>query len=144
MTPTQEHAKGLHERGLASADCMLCARFGWLDEGFDDTALVDPAIKAEVHRRQARAKLCRLCMGELLSDGTHLHQEDWKLHYEIENHQAHAKRKAWVPGYCTFCAELLVNAHNNHYEHAGGVGQRHSDIECINAYSRYAQKMSES
>ena len=51
MDPTEEHLAGMHEGGLACPDCITCARKGWLDEGFDDTALIDPKVRAVVAER---------------------------------------------------------------------------------------------
>lgn len=143
MTPAQEHAKGLHERGLASPDCIMCARFGWLDVGFDDTSLIDPEVRAAVHQSRAKAKLCRLCKGELKPDRTHLHADDLGLHDEMVSHSDHVKRGEYPVHRCSFCAELYDRAYDNHREHAG-TRVHHSVAECISSYRRYAEGMSAS
>ena len=45
MSSTEEHLAGLHEDGLASPDCIVCADLGWLDEGFDGSSLIDPVVR---------------------------------------------------------------------------------------------------
>lgn len=51
-SPVWEHSNGLHDNGLASADCVECARLGWLDEGFD---LIDPEVRFIVAKRTSPA-----------------------------------------------------------------------------------------
>ena len=109
----------------------------------DARCLIEEAHNPEDCRR----RLCRTCKGELTRDGDHLHEDDAELHREMDEHQAHGKdatgKGRWQPSSCSLCIDILDRASRNHREQAG-EGQEHTDIECIEAYSRYAERMSAS
>ena len=76
---------------------------------------------------------------------------------ELQAHQAHVNGN-WRPAECGICADILARARDNHNSHAGSPTPSehrievrpgwwvapHDDLECIEAYRRYAEGMSAS